>query len=110
MFTQPFHDFETLIALLSEGGALTVVVWDFPETPHQTGGNTDFPRPLRKSEARLCIARPPSHGVTARRTRGVLVVRATPGFWTLVRHRGGLAVSPYSSRLTSPRRGSLSPQ
>ena len=38
---------------LSEGRALAVVVWDVPETPHQTRDNTDFPRSLRKSEARL---------------------------------------------------------
>ena len=38
---------------------LAVVVGDFHETPHQTGDNTDFPRPLRNSDARLCLARPP---------------------------------------------------
>ena len=37
---------------------LAVVVGDFPETPHQTRDNTDFPQPLRKSEARLCLACP----------------------------------------------------
>ena len=46
-------------AFLSEGGALPVVVRDFPETPHQTRDDTDFPRPLRESEARLRLARPP---------------------------------------------------
>ena len=46
MFTQPFHDFDTHNAFLSEGGALAGVVGDFHETPHQTGDNTDFPRPL----------------------------------------------------------------
>ena len=35
------------------------MVLDFPETPHQTRDNTDFPRPLRKSEARLRLACPP---------------------------------------------------
>ena len=56
MFTQPFHDFDTHNAFLSEGGALAVVVGDFHETPHQMQDNTDFPRPLRKSEARLRLA------------------------------------------------------
>jgi len=35
------------------------VVEDFPETPHQTRDNTDFRRPLQKSEARLRLACPP---------------------------------------------------
>ena len=35
------------------------MVWDFPETPHQTRDNTDCPRLLRKSEARLRLACPP---------------------------------------------------
>ena len=38
---------------------LAVVVGVFPETLHQTRDNTDFPRPLRKSEARLRLACPP---------------------------------------------------
>ena len=46
------------------------MVGDFPETLHQTRDNTDFPRPLRKSEARLRLACPPSLGATARRTGG----------------------------------------
>ena len=58
MFTQPFHDFDTLNAFLSEGKALAVVVGVFHETPHQAGDNTDFPRPLRKCEARLRPACP----------------------------------------------------
>ena len=45
--------------LSQRGGARAVVVLDFPETPHQTRDNTDFPRPLRKSEARLRLACPP---------------------------------------------------
>ena len=44
---------------LSEGGALAVVVRGIPETPHWTRDDTDFPRPLRKSEARLRLACPP---------------------------------------------------
>ena len=46
-------------AFLSEGEALAGVVGDFPETPHQTLDNTDFPRLLRKGEARLRLACPP---------------------------------------------------
>ena len=43
-------------ASLSEGGAFAVVVADFPETPHRTRDNTDFPRQMRKSEAKLRLA------------------------------------------------------
>ena len=46
-------------AFLSEGGARAVVVEEFPETPHQTRDNADFPRPLRESEAGLRLAFPP---------------------------------------------------
>ena len=56
MFTQPFHDFDTHNAFLSQGGALAVVVEDFHETPHRTRDNTEFPRPLRTREARLHLA------------------------------------------------------
>ena len=39
---------------------------------------------------RSCASRVPlPPDATARRTRGVLVVRATPPFWSLVRHGGG---------------------
>ena len=72
------HFFNHPNAFLSEGEVLPVVVDDFPETPHQTRDNTDFPRRLRKSEAGPRLAFPPSPGVTARRTGGMMVVRATP--------------------------------
>lgn len=58
MFNQPFHDFDTHNAILSEGAPLSVVVGDFHETQHQRGDNTDFPRPLRIGEARLRLACP----------------------------------------------------
>ena len=60
---------------------------------------------------RGCASRVPrSLGVTARRTRGVLVVRATPPFWPLVRHGGGQRWRP-RWRPFAPRAGrSLSPQ
>ena len=53
------HDFDNHNASLSEGGALAVGVRDFSETPHGTRDNTDFPRPMRKSDARLRLACPP---------------------------------------------------
>ena len=59
MFTQPFHDFHTHNAFLSEGGVLAVVVEDFPETPRQTRDNKEFPCLMRQSEARLRLTRPP---------------------------------------------------
>ena len=43
-------------ASLSEGGALAVVVGEFPETPQRTRDNTDFPPPLRTRKARLRLA------------------------------------------------------
>ena len=59
MFTQPFHVFDNPNASLLEGEALAAVVGDFPETPHGTRNDTDFPRPLRNSDGRLCLAGPP---------------------------------------------------
>ena len=85
------HIFNRHYAFLSEGRALAVVVRDFPETPHQTRDKTDFPRPLRESEARLRLVGPPR---PARRTRGVLAVRATPSFLPLIRHRAGVNGPP----------------
>ena len=35
------------------------MVGGFRETPHHDGDNTDFPRPMRQSEERLGLARPP---------------------------------------------------
>lgn len=35
---------------------LAAVVQDFPKKPHQTRDNTDFPHPLRNSDARLRFA------------------------------------------------------
>ena len=104
------HLFDQHNAFLSEGGALAVVVQEFPETPHQMRDNTDFRFGCGKAK-RGCASRvPPSSGETARRTRGVLVVRATPPFWALVRHRevvGGPPLGPP----TPPGSGrSLSPQ
>ena len=53
------HIFDRHNAFLSEGRVLAIVVGEFPETPHQARDETDFPRPLRESEARLRPAGPP---------------------------------------------------
>ena len=58
MFTQPFHDFHTHNAFLSEDGVLASVVEAFRQTPRQTRDNKDFPRLMRKGEARLHVAGP----------------------------------------------------
>ena len=88
MFTHPFHVFDNHNAFLSEGGALAVVVRDFSETPHGTRGGTDFPRPMRKSEARRRLACPPlarRDGAPHERGAGggsdppFLTARAAPG-------------------------------
>jgi len=57
--TRAGHDFNYQNASLSEGEALTVVVERFSETPHCKRGNTDVPRPLRPTEARLRFTCPP---------------------------------------------------
>ena len=60
--TRAGHEFNDHNASLSEGEALAVVVERFSETPHRKRDNTDFPRPLRPSEARLRLACPPPAG------------------------------------------------
>jgi len=52
LFIRVVHALDNHNASLSEGGALAVVVEEFPETPHQTRDKTDFPRLMRPSEAR----------------------------------------------------------
>ena len=59
LFNWMVHTSDNQNAFLSEGGALAVVVGDVHETPHQTRDNTDFPRLMRPSEARLRLAGPP---------------------------------------------------
>ena len=80
--------FSTTTTLFSEGGALAVVVRDFSETPHGTRDNTDFPCPMRKSEARRRLACPPlarRDGAPHERGAGggsdppFLTARAAPG-------------------------------
>ena len=84
MFIQPFHDFDSHNASLSEGGALAVVVGDFHETPHQT-------RTTRFSRV-LCGKAYCGAGALARRTREVLVVGATR-FWPVMHHGVGTGYS-----------------
>ena len=59
---------------------LAVVVEDFPETPHQTRDNTDFPRPLRKGEARLRLACPWREGHRAGQEAGAGQRKSRPQF------------------------------
>ena len=110
MFTQPFHDFVTRNAFLSEGGVLAVVVGDFHETPHRTRNDTDFPPPLRNSDARLRLAcTPPArrNGAPHGRAAGG---ESDPGFLTAGAPSG--RVGRFTSQFTvNPLLGgSLSPQ
>jgi len=50
--------FRASTTLLSQRGALAVVVGDSPETPHQTRDNRDLPPRMRQGEARLRPACP----------------------------------------------------
>ena len=86
------------------------MVEDFPETPLQTRDNTDFPGRLRKREASMRVACPPSPGVTARRTGGEKVVRADPPFLAAGVPRGRAKGDRDRDTLCPPLRGrSLSP-
>ena len=88
---------------------LAVVVWDFPETPHQTRDKTDFPRPLRKSEARLRLACPPlawRNGAPHERGAG----GESDPFWPLVRHGGGQRGTGVGTPFAPLAGRSLSPQ
>ncbi len=62
----------------------------------------------KQSEAAPRVS--PSPSATARRTRGVLVVRATPPFWPLVRHGGGKRVTGKTTPFPPLAGRSLSPQ
>ena len=59
LFIRVVHALDNHNASLSEGGALAVVVEEFPETPHQTRDKTDFPRLMRQAKRGLRLARPP---------------------------------------------------
>ena len=74
-------------------------------------GTTRISR-VRCEKAKRGCASPvlPSPGATARRTRGVLVVRATPTFSPLVRHGGGQRWRPRWRPFAHLAGRSLSPQ
>ena len=87
-------------------------LWSRTSTkPRIRRGTTRIPRVGWGKAKRGCASRVPlPPGATARRTGGVLVVRATPPFWALVRHRGGVGGPPLGPP-TPPGSGrSLSPQ
>ena len=71
-------------------------LWGGTFPKRRTGGGTTRISRLRCGQGkRGCASRvSPSPGVTARRTRGMLVVRATPPFLPLVRHGGGHGWKP----------------
>ena len=87
---------------LSEGGALAAVVSVLPGKPYWKRVGTDSPRLMRPSEASMRLARPPSPGEAARRTRGKLVVGATPNFRPLMRHGAGAGYSCLYSSFCLP--------
>ena len=68
------HDFNYHNASLSEGGFPAIVVGDFSETQHWTRDNTDFPHPLRKSEAKLCLACPCGKAFRMKTWRQIILV------------------------------------
>ena len=78
---------------------LAVVVGDSHETPHQTG-TTRFSYVRCEKAKRGCASRVPASAGAPHETGDG--GESDPNFSALVRHRGGLAISPHSSRLTSP--------
>ena len=92
---QVAHAFDHHNASLSEGTPLAAVVGALPGKPYGTRVGTDSPGRLRQSEARLRLARPRfARRVMAPHREGEKVVRATPSFLALVRHRGGVNGPP----------------
>ena len=84
------HFSGTHSAFLSEGGPSPLWSETFPKRRIRHG-TTRICRVRCGRAKRGCASRvPPSHGATARRTGGVLVVRATPPFLALMRHRRGV--------------------
>ncbi len=77
----------------------------FPK-PRIRHGTTRISRVDCGKADRGCASRvPPSPGVTARRTGGMLVVRATPTLWPLVRHGGGQRWTGVGTPFAPPRGG-----
>ena len=98
---QVAHAFDHRNASLSEGKALAVVVQAVPGNPHWTRVGTDCPRRLRQPWRGSGWRVPASSG--APRLEGEEVVRATPWFSALVRHRaGGGGALENSHHLPSP--------
>jgi len=105
---QVAHAFDHRNASLSEGKALAVLVQAVPGKPHWTRVGTDSPRRLRQPWRGGGWRVPTSAG--APRLEEEEVVRATPPFWALMRHREGVGGPPLGPP-TPPGAGrSLSPQ
>ena len=81
LFTWMVHTFDNHNASLSEAGAPSPLWYGtFPKHLIRSG-TTRISRFRYRQAKRGCASRvPPSPGVTARRTRGMLVVGATPVF------------------------------
>ena len=94
------HAFDHRNASLSEGEVLAVVVQAVPGNPHWTRVGTDSPHRLRQPWRGGGWRVPASPG--APRREGEEVVRATPRFLALVRHRGGEMVHAKIHHLPSP--------
>ena len=74
----------------------------FPK-PRIRRGTTRISRVGCDKAKRVCASRVPlPPGVTARRTGGEKVVRATPMFWPLVRHGGGQRGTGVGTPFVSP--------
>jgi len=102
------HAFDHRNASLSEGKALAVVVQAVPGNPHWKRVGTDSPRRLRQPWRGGGWRVPTS--ADAPRLEGEEVVRATPPFLALMRHREGVG-GPHLGPPTPPGAGrSLSPQ
>ena len=104
------HFFDRNDASLREGGVLAVMVRVIPETPHWTRDITDFPRALRKSEARLRLACPPPArrgGVAQGRGAGG---GSDPAVFAADAPREGVRPDRLPDTLTPLSSGSLPPQ
>ena len=95
------HDFGNYKSALSEGEALPLVVQVVPGNPQRTRVGTDYPSPMGQSPVRW------RHRLSAPRTErrgaaqeGEMVVRATPPFLPLVRHRRRVRGPPLGPPLT----------
>ena len=85
------HVFDRHNDSLSESGALAAVVVALTGKPYWKRIGTGCPRRLRHRGREASSVSAPD---PARRTGGKKVVRATPPFSALVRHRGGVNGPP----------------